>query len=178
MGRFLVRGAASLLLLGGYVMEKLKEAIRLRETGMLEESKELLIELVSQFPDSAEIQYHCAWTHDRLSLEREAAVYYEKALNLGLQPQDAEGAYIGLGSTYRTIGEYEKSKETLSKGLDTFPEHHAMKVFLAMTLYNLGESNKAMELLLTSLAATSKDPVIEKYQRAIRFYASRLDETW
>lgn len=159
-------------------MGRLKEAIHLRETGKLDESKKLLIELAEQFPDSAEIHYHCAWVHDNLGLEREAAVYYEKALTLGLDPKDAVGAFIGLGSTYRTIGEYERSKETLQKGLETFPENQAMKVFLAMTLYNLGESNKAMELLLATLAATSEDPGIVKYQKALNYYAPRLDDTW
>lgn len=159
-------------------MEQLAEAIRLREEGKLEESKKLLIALVGQNPDSSDIHYQCAWTHDRLGLEREAVAYYEKALSLGLQSEDAKGAYIGLGSTYRTIGEYEKSKETLLKGLHHYPENHAMKVFLAMTLYNLGESKKAMEILLTSLTATSNNPEIGNYQRAINYYAPRLDETW
>jgi len=159
-------------------VEKLEEAIHYREVGKLDASKMLLIELVTQFPDSPEIHYQCAWTHDNLGLEREAVVYYEKALSLGLEQEDAKGAFLGLGSTYRTIGEYEKSKVTLLKGLEEFPENHGLKAFLAMTLYNLGEHKKSMEILLTSLAATSNDTEIEKYQRAINFYAPRLDDKW
>ncbi len=47
-----------------------------------------------------------------------------------------------------------------------------------MTYYNLGESAKAMELLLNSLAETSNDDGVIKYKNAIQFYADKLDETW
>jgi hypothetical protein len=35
-----------------------------------------------------------------------------------------------------------------------------------------------MELLLNSLAATSKDEGIIRYQRAIRFYSDKLNQIW
>ncbi|MFC4409690.1 tetratricopeptide repeat protein [Chungangia koreensis] len=159
-------------------MRNLQEAIRLREQGKLEESRKLLLDLVEQLPASGEVHYQCAWIHDNLGLERDAAVYYEKALVLNLSSEDAKGAFIGLGSTYRTIGEYSKSKETLLKGIEKFPENNIMKVFLSMTLYNLGEHAEAMEHLLTSLVATSHDEEVLKYKKAIGFYAPRLDETW
>ena len=47
-----------------------------------------------------------------------------------------------------------------------------------MTYYNFGEHARAMELLLNSIADTSKDEGIIHYQRAIRFYSEKLDETW
>lgn len=159
-------------------MGSLLEAIRLREEGKLKESQRLLLDLVEQFPESAEIYYQCAWIHDNLGMEREAAIYYEKAISLGLSPEDAKGAFIGLGSTYRTIGEYDKSRDTLIMGIEKFQDDQAMKVFLAMTLYNLGEHGKAMELLLTLLTDTSHAQEIRKYKRAIEFYAPILDETW
>lgn len=37
---------------------------------------------------------------------------------------------------------------------------------------------KAMELLLSSVADTSSDEGILRYQRAIRFYSDKLDQTW
>ena len=83
-----------------------------------------------------------------------------------------------MGSTYRCIGEYQKAKETFLRALELFPERNEFKVFLAMTYYNLSEHSKAMELLLTSLVETSKDEGIVSYERAIQFYADKLDETW
>jgi hypothetical protein len=47
-----------------------------------------------------------------------------------------------------------------------------------MSYYNIGEPAKAMELLLNSLADTSSAEGILRYQRAIRFYSDKLDQTW
>jgi hypothetical protein len=43
--------------------------------------------------------------------------------------KDLEGAILGLGSMYRTLGEYEKSKDTLDKGIERFPNNRALQVF-------------------------------------------------
>lgn len=53
-----------------------------------------------------------------------------------------------------------------------------MRTFLAMALYNVGEYREAMEILLVNLAETSWDPEIQSYEKALLFYADRLDETW
>ncbi len=47
-----------------------------------------------------------------------------------------------------------------------------------MGYYNIDEHSKAMELLLSSLVETSKDEGILRYQRAIRFYSDKLNQTW
>ena len=159
-------------------MEKLASAIRLRETQKHEEARELLFELHAKFPNDPQVNYQCAWIHDLLGLEREAITFYESAIQAGLSGDDLQSALLGMGSTYRCIGEYQKAKETFLRALELFPEKYEFKVFLAMTYYNLSEHSKAMELLLISLVETSKDEGILSYDRAIRFYADKLDETW
>ncbi|WFD08690.1 tetratricopeptide repeat protein [Tepidibacter hydrothermalis] len=159
-------------------MKKLEEAIELRKEGKLKESNEILINLAKDYPDNSVVNYQCAWSFDVLGLEKEAVPYYEKAISIGLSEKDLQGAFLGLGSTYRTLGQYQKSKEVFEKGLNKFTEDRAMKVFYAMTLYNLNEHSKAMEILLTNLAQTSSDKNIKTYKRAIEFYSDRLDEIW
>jgi tetratricopeptide (TPR) repeat protein len=124
------------------------------------------------------VNYHCAWIHDLLGLEREAIPFYEKAVQTGLSRNDLKSALLGMGSTYRCIGEYQKSVETFQHALTLFPDSYEFKVFLGMAYYNLHEYSKAMELLLNSLANTSSDEGILRYQRAIRFYSDKLDQTW
>lgn len=158
--------------------EKLSSAIHLRETQKHEEARELLLELHSEFPEDAQVNFQCAWIHDLLGLEREAIPFYERAVQAGLSGKDLQGALLGMGSTYRCIGEYQKAKETFQRAIELFPENKEYKVFLAMTLYNRKDHTKAMELLLTSLLDTTKDEGILSYERAIRFYADKLDETW
>lgn len=158
--------------------QMLEKALELRGNGQHKESNKIMMDLVQKFPDHASINYQCAWSFDVLGEETKAVPYYEKAIELGLPSKELEGALIGLGSTYRTIGEYEKSKETFLKGLKLFPNNHAIKVFYSMTLYNLEEYQQAMEVLLLCLVNTTSDDEIRNYEKAIRFYADKLNETW
>lgn len=159
-------------------MDALNLAINLRATGRLKESNELLLELVKKHSENAAIQYQCAWSFDVLGLERDAIPYYEKAISLGLPEDDLKGAFLGLGSTYRALGEYVKSKTVFTKALELFPEDNAIKTFYAMTLYNLGEFSSAMKMLLKNLANTSSDENIKQYGKAIKLYADDLDKIW
>ena len=158
--------------------EDLTRAIRLRKEGRAEEARAILHELAAERPDDPQVQYQCAWVHDSLGREREAVPFYERAIAGGLSGRDLEGAFVGLGSTYRSLGEYGRAVETLREGVARFPENCAMEVFLAMALYNLGEHREATESLLRTLSETSADGGISAYKEAILFYAGRLDETW
>lgn len=158
-------------------MDRLKMAIKLREEGKLEEASNLLIQLVKEYPEDADVNYQCAWCHDVMGKEKEAVPYYEKAIEMGLSEEDLKEAYLGLGSTYRTIGEYEKSKELLEKGVERFDDN-ALRTFLAMTKHNLGNHTEAMEILLTLLAETSSDKSIKEFKNAIKFYSDKLDQLW
>lgn len=157
---------------------RLQEAIRIRESGDTETARTLLLQLAAEVPEDAQVYYQCAWAHDALGMEREAVPYYERALALGLRGDAGHGAFLGLGSTYRALGEYERSLATLQRGLATYPGDRALATFLAMTLYNVGQSRDAVAILLQHLAETSADEGIRRYQRAMLFYAARLDETW
>lgn len=157
---------------------ELKKAIELRKTKYFIESNEVLMSLFEKYPNNATINYQCAWSFDLLGEEAKAVPYYEKAIELGLTNEELEGALLGLGSTYRTLGEYEQSKRVFLKGIDHFPNNRAMKVFYSMTLYNLEEHHSAMEILLKALVETTTDQEILSYKRAIEFYSDKLDEVW
>jgi tetratricopeptide (TPR) repeat protein len=159
-------------------VKQLEQAILLRNEGKIEKSNELLVDLVMKFPEDASINFQCAWSFDVLGLEVEAVPYYEKAIELGLDVEDEKGAFLGLGSTYRTLGKYQKSKRILETAIERYPKNNALKTFYAMTLYNVGEHSKAMEILLTCLADTTNDKEISSYKRAIEYYADKLDEIW
>lgn len=160
-------------------MEKeLTRAIELRNNGSHKESNELLLKLVNDYPGDAYINYQYAWSFDVLGEESSAVPYYEKAIELGLSGKNLEGALLGLGSTYRTLGEYEKSKAVFEKGIELFPGNRAIQVFYSMTLFNLKNHGKAMEVLLKSLLETTRDQEILRYKRAIEFYSDKLDKVW
>ena len=107
------------------------------------QAREQLVGLVDQYPQDAVIAYQTAWAHDSAGLEAEAVPFYERALNgSGLSADDRHGAFLGLGSTYRVLGRYDLALATLRRGLAEFPDNAALRTFLAMALYNVGESRR------------------------------------
>ena len=132
------------------LQEKLASSIQLRESYKHKEARQILLALHADFPDDPQVNYQCGWIYDLL----------------------------GLGSTYRCIGEYQKSIETFRHALTLCPDSHEFNVFLGIAYYNTGEYSKAMELLLNTLTGTSSHEGILRYRRAIRFYSDKLDQTW
>lgn len=157
---------------------ELEIAIQLRKEHRAEEALEILKELLEDSPKNAQILYQLAWTCDFLGLESEAVPYYEKALEHGLAGLDRRGAFLGLGSTYRCLGSYEESLATLARGIQEFPGDQSLKVFHAMTLYNLKDYKKSVQNLLEILTSTTEDSRIQSYKKAIDLYATDLDKTW
>lgn len=158
--------------------DAMDDALRLRAEERYEESREVILALLEADPEDALLLYQAAWAHDVMGRETEAVPYYEEAIARGLPEEELRGALLGLGSTYRTIGRYDQAVATLRRGAERFPEDGAFRVFLAMALYNTGAAREGMTLLLEELARSSEDPQIQRYRRAIAFYAPRLDEVW
>ncbi|HEY0968231.1 MAG TPA: tetratricopeptide repeat protein [Opitutaceae bacterium] len=141
-----------------------------RVTGVLDQLKDL----DARYPNVAEIAYQLAWTCDVLGKEADALPWYEKAVALGLPPNELAGAMLGLGSTLRVLGQVDRSTVVLRSAKAQFPENREFDVFLALALHDAGGHAEAMRLLLEVLCDTSEDPGITAYQRALRFYASKL----
>ena len=154
-------------------LEKTKE---LRSQGSFEATMAHLSEVLKEQPNNPEVYLQIAWTHDSLGKENDAVPAYEKSIELGLQGESLKDAFLGLGSTYRALGEYQKSKDIFQRALIAFPEFRPFKVFLSLTLYNLAEHSKAMELVIKELVETTSDESILDYKRALLFYSDKLDE--
>lgn len=156
----------------------LTEVARLREEERFEEARGHLLALAGEFPDDAEVAYCAAAVHDRLGLESEAVAFYERCLSgTGLSDDDRRGALLGLGSTYRVLGRYADAVDTLRLGVRRHPDDGALRTFLAMALFNTGDHHEATRILLKLLAATSQDPDVRQYRRAIDHYSDDLEAT-
>ncbi len=155
----------------------MNEAFALPKKKTTEEATRLLRALLESYPHDPDINYQMAWACDFTGKEAEAVSYYEKALSYGLV-EDRVGAMLGLGSTYRCLGEYEKSLKIFDQAIDEFPEHRAFQIFRALTLFNLGRADESVGLLLTQLLDTTADASIKAYDQALRFYSNKLNETW
>jgi tetratricopeptide (TPR) repeat protein len=110
-------------------------------------------------------------------MEAQAVPYYRAAIRQRLANDRLRAAYVGLGSSYRVLGQYEKSRRILESGLRKFWQANEMWVFLAMTLHELGRHRESVSLLLRVMADTTSDGGIKDYDRAIRFYAKNMNQT-
>lgn len=158
--------------------DKLLKAIQLRKDNKPEQALTFLAELLESSPENPTFNYQMAWTCDFMGKEREAVPFYEKAIAHGLSGDDRKGAMLGLGSTYRCLGEYQKSLKVFDQAVIEFSDDRSLKVFRALTLHNLGKSEEAVGQLLVQLLDTTEDKSIKSYDKALRFYSDKLSETW
>ncbi|ETT81181.1 tetratricopeptide repeat protein [Viridibacillus sp. FSL R5-0477] len=159
-------------------MQRLEKVLQLREKNLLRDSNQLMMDIHRDYPEDGLVNYQTAWSLDVLGLENEAILYYEKAILLGLNNQDEPNAYLGLGSTYRTIGEYQKSEKVFQEGITKYPNFKALQVFYAMTLFNLKKHEDSIGQLLDVIISSTKDESIKEYERAIHFYKDKLHLVW
>ncbi|CAN7441723.1 tetratricopeptide repeat protein [Paenibacillus sp. LjRoot56] len=159
------------------LIERREEGRAKQDQAILGEVRAHLLELLSNYPDNAEINYQTGIAHDNSGMGRQAIPYYVRALELGLSGPDLERCLMGLGSTYRYWGDYEKAVKTLRKGAREFPENRAIQVFLAMALYNSQNYKESVELLITTLMETTSDEKLHYFKRGILAYNEDLDET-
>ncbi|HEY8531993.1 MAG TPA: tetratricopeptide repeat protein [Limnochorda sp.] len=154
----------------------LQDALLLRSQGHLEEALEVLRALRAGAPDDPVLALHTAMTHDSLGHESEAIPLYEEALAKGLAGEERRAALLGLGSSYRCVGQLEASERVLRQAMGEFPEAAEFPAFLALTLYDQGRSGEAVQLLMATLLDTTEDPGLKRYEQALRAYASGLAE--
>lgn len=125
-------------------------------------------------PNVAEIVYQLAWTLDSLDRAAEACPIYERALALGLAPNEHSGALIGLGNAWRTVGELDRAAATLESGRIQFPDQPEFEAYLALVRHAQGRTTEALQLVFQALLDTSADPGITAHQRTLRHALAQL----
>lgn len=155
--------------------QKIKSLLR---EGKAEQAFDAVQSAIVQFPNSPDLQYLAGSICDASQTETEAVPFYVRALELGLSGVDHRDALLGLASTYRSLGKYEESKKTFEMGIKEFPEHRPFQIFLALTEFNLQQADQAVRRLLEQLLETTADHEIRSYERALKFYSTRLNEVF
>jgi tetratricopeptide (TPR) repeat protein len=131
--------------------------------------------LDQRHPNVAEIAYQLAWTLDTLGRDAEARPHYDRALALGLPPNEHSGALIGLGTVCRNLGELDAAAEALESGQRHFPEQPEFDAYLALVRHDQGRHAEALQLAMNALLDTSEDPGITARQRDLRHFVSQLN---
>lgn len=154
--------------------EELDAILGARAHGQFNQLLPRLQDLDARHPNVAEISYQIAWTCDTLGRHEQAVPPYEKAIALGLAPNELSNAYIGLGSALRQLGQLDRSDEILRTGKLQFPDNREFDAFLALTLHAQGKHGEALALALETLIETTEDPGLTAYGRNLRHAVSRL----
>lgn len=150
----------------------------LRSKGKHYEAKDLADTLLQENPNDADLNFKAARVNDYLGYTNHAISFYEIALKNSLNPEKVKDALLSLGSSYRALGDAQKSEKLLIDASIQFPHANDIKVFLAMAMYCSGKHQQAFELLLELLVATSADPSILQYKKSIKFYAQDIGRVW
>jgi tetratricopeptide (TPR) repeat protein len=119
----------------------------------------------------ARAAYDSACQHDKQGEEAAAIPDYERALALGLPPEERWQALLGLGSSLRNVGRHEEAVRVLRAAVAEFPDHAPLRAFLALALHSHGEGREAMVSLLD--VALRYAP-IGRYARALGEYRDML----
>jgi tetratricopeptide (TPR) repeat protein len=112
-----------------------------------------------------------AFEYDREGFEAEAIPHYEQAIAAGLSGEQLEKALLGLGSSLRNVDRLDESVAVLEDACRRFPDHQALPVFLAFSLWSAGRKGEALALLSRRLGEGSG------YERAIREYADDIERS-
>jgi tetratricopeptide (TPR) repeat protein len=159
-------------------MSLLKDALSLRHSGDNAGAAQLLERFLLDRPDHSLARYLLACCYDSEGKEAKAVLQYEAALAGELTSVERRSSLLGLGSSLRALGQYQRAEVALTAGLEEFPDAAELEAFLAMVEFNLGKSQRAVERLLRVLARTSSDEHIRHLQPAIELYAKDISATW
>lgn len=143
--------------------------------GRYEDALQSALGMLSSSTQHPQLLYKVASLYDVLGLEQQAIPFYQAAIQNHLSGEDLRDAYLGLGSTYRALGRYHESLDTFDTGLQAFPNANEIKMFRAMTLYNLGHAKDAVAQLLLLMVESHSSTEITRYKKAIAFYCDDLD---
>ena len=111
-----------------------------------------------------------AMAYDRDGYEAEAIPHYEQAIAAGLPDDMLAKAMLGLGSSLRNVDRNDESVRVLEDAVRRFPDHQALPVFLAFSLWTAGRRAEAFALLARRLGDGSG------YERAIGEYADQIEK--
>lgn len=142
----------------------------LKSKGRFAEAERQLKAWLEEDSDNPRLLFEVAVVLDNQGKEDQAIPYYERALSMELDVAHRPEAYIGLGSSLRTIGRIFESHQILSRALAEYPHHMALRVFYAMTLERMGNYGDAISQLMEVIAEAGKDESLDVFRPAIRYY--------
>ncbi len=160
------------------IQETINRARQLRREDQLEESQELLLDLLTEHPEDALVLFEVGGAYDVLGEVQTANDYYQQALDKGLSEPDRQECLICLGINFRGLGDAETAVSILEEAAEQFPDDNSIRTFLALAYYSDSQDDLAVQTLLDVLLKTTQDEAIQAYADTLDYYKENLDEIW
>lgn len=151
---------------------RIAEGRALEKEGSEQAAIDYFRKLADEYPDNARVEFEFGGAFDFAGYESDAIPHYRRAIELGLSGEDLPRVYVQLGSSLRNVGEFDEAVQLLTEGMAKFPEHRALKVFLALAQHSAKQSQQAVVTLLDTLLMDESK--LDGYQRALRYYTDEL----
>jgi cyanophycin synthetase len=132
--------------------------------------------LYTAHPGDARIAYELAGAHDSAGDEAAAVPLYEEALSAGLREPHRHRAQLQLASSLRNVGRVDEAVAVIDDVAARHPDSLGVAAFRALVHHDAGGPGRALGDLLAAVAATSTDPDVVRYRRALTAYAAELGE--
>ena len=158
--------------------ETIERAKELRREDRLEESQDLLLELLEEFPDDPEVLFEVGGSFDVMGLEPDAMPYYRQAIEYGLEGEALTECMICLGSSQRLVGDFQDAVDTLEEAVDDFPQSESAKAFLALAYYSNQQYEESVSQLLDLIIRTTSNEELKAYGDTLDYFKDNLDELW
>jgi tetratricopeptide (TPR) repeat protein len=128
--------------------------------------------LVAERPaDDPEAAFEAACVRDSVGMEADAAVHYQRALDLGLVGYNRGRTFIQYASTLRNLGRYEEGLALLDKLEPDNELADAASATRALILVSMGRPVEGAAIAIGALASH-----LPRYQRSMKNYAADLLE--
>ena len=101
---------------------------------------------------------------------------YEEALAAGLREPHRHRAQLQLASSLRNVGRVDEAVAVIDDVAGRHPDSLGVAAFRALVHFDAGGPGRALGDLLAAVAATSTDPDVVRYRRALTAYAAELGE--
>lgn len=161
--------------------QELKNKIDKLKDSKSEEDRKICIPLLQEYlitnPNDAISWYDLAGCYDFCGFEQEAEPCYWKTYEIGwkqLPETEQPGFFVGFGSTLRNNLKFAESEKILLDAIVHFPKYPALKVFLAFTLYSMGQFKESSQILFQS-ALEMPPKSFDGYEKAIQWYVENLE---
>lgn len=130
--------------------------------------------LCELFSNEGAVWLNSALVLDTLGFEEEAIPQYLRAIDLKIEGKDLRDALVCLASSYRNVGDLEKSLYYLNLANQTFKEDLVVLAFLALVLHDLNCSSEALSMIGLTLLKESSSNDLQAYNKALTQYYKNL----